>query len=348
VEQWEELFAAIHARLERAVTTGDFTPVLEPGVLEEARRLAELASSDRANMEIAHIGGWLHWARYHGAADDRDLNTAIDAFTRCFIAGVDDVPDELLPVLAKQAVPVGNARIRELLQGTADQDRTGATASLWQRIVNTIPADDPDGPAYLSNFGVALLAWFGHTRAPADLDTAIDTARAAVAVAPAEFPDRAVLLSNLANALYARFMKAGARPDLDAAIEAYEAAVRSSGTGHPARAVHWSNLGAALQARFGQTGDPADLDAEVKAFEAALRSTPADDPNKVLYLYNLGFALQTRFERKGDAADLDAAIEFGQAAVNTAPHGDPQLAMMLSNLGAALLTRSVQTQCHGL
>lgn len=86
MEQWEELFAAIHARLERAVTTGDFTPVLEPGVLEEARRLAELASSDRANMEIAHIGGWLHWARYHGAADDRDLNTAIDAFTRCFIA----------------------------------------------------------------------------------------------------------------------------------------------------------------------------------------------------------------------------------------------------------------------
>lgn len=121
VEQWEELFAAIHARLERAVTTGDFTPVLEPGVLEEARRLAELASSDRANMEIAHIGGWLHWARYHGAADDRDLNTAIDAFTRCFIAGVDDVPDELLPVLAKQAVPVGNARIRELLQGTAER-----------------------------------------------------------------------------------------------------------------------------------------------------------------------------------------------------------------------------------
>src|SRR5579863_1434932 len=227
----DALLAAIRTRLERVAVTRDIKPVLEPDVPAQARRLAEFAAGHTDDLEAAHLSGWLHWSRYQGTTDAADLNAAIDAFTWCFIVGLDDVPGELSPVLARQAVPAAQSGLTELVQGRADQDAIGATALLWQRIVAAVPAGDPDRPAHLSNFGVALLGWFERTGDLACLDAAIEHARTAVTAVRADQQDRAVLLSNLGHALQVRAGTTGSGPDLDEAIEAGRAALEATPAG---------------------------------------------------------------------------------------------------------------------
>jgi tetratricopeptide (TPR) repeat protein len=335
----DELLAAILARLERVAARRDVTPVLEPDVSAQAERLAEFAAAHKDDLEAANLGGWLHWIRYQGTADAGDLNTAIDEFTRCFIAGLDDVPGELSPVLARRAVPAAQSRLAELLQGRADQDAIGATALLWQRIVAAIAVGDPDRPAHLSNLGVALLGWFGRTRNPAHLNAAIGYYRTAVTTAPADYQDRALLLSNLGQALQVRAGATGSESDLDEAIEAGRAALKTTPAGDQKRPSILANLGGALLSRFERAGRPGDLDAAIETSRAGVASTAAHDPERALRLANLGTTLRVRFERAGRLSDLDAAIGAGQAALRATPAALPGRAMILCSLGAELLER---------
>ena len=339
----DELLAAIRARLERVAAKRDVKPVLEPDVPAQAKRLAEFAADHKDDLEAANLGGWLHWIRYQGTADAGDLNTAIDEFTRCFIAGLDDVPDELSPALARRAVPAAQSRLAELLRGRADQDALGATALLWQRIVAAIAVGDPDRPAHLSNLGVALLGWFGRTRDPAHLDAAIGYSRTAVTTAPADYRDRALLLSNLGHALQVRAGATGSESDLDEAIEAGRAALKTTPEGDQKRPSILANLGGALLFRFERAGRPTDLDAAIETSRAAVAITAAHDPERALRLANLGTSLRVRFERAGTLSDLDAAIGAGQAALRATPAALPGRAMILCSLGAELLERFAVT-----
>jgi hypothetical protein len=335
----DELLAAIRARLEQVAATRDVKPALEPDVPAQARRLAQFAAGHDDDLEVAHLGGWLHWIRYQGTADAGDLNAAIDAFTRCFIAGLEDIPDELSPVLARRAVPAAQGGLGELLRGRADQDATGATALLWHRIVAAIPTGDPDRPAHLSNLGAALLGWFGRTGNPAHLDAAIEQSRTAVMAAPAGYRDQALLLSNLGHALQVRASATGSESDLDEAIEAGRAALEAAPAGDQKRPSIFTNLSGALLLRFERAGRPTDLDAAIETSRAAVAATAAHDPERATRLANLGTSLRARFERAGRLTDLDSAIDAGQAALRAAPTALPGRVMILCSLGAELLER---------
>ncbi|TBL45358.1 hypothetical protein EYA84_00885 [Verrucosispora sp. SN26_14.1] len=89
--------------------------------------------------------------------------------------------------------------------------------------VRRAESTDPNRGAWLSNQGSALLARFGHSGDPADLDTAVAALRAATAAAPG-----GVYLSNLAAALITRHTISADSGDLTAAQAAARAAVTTT------------------------------------------------------------------------------------------------------------------------
>ncbi len=337
----EDLLAALRARLEQVNATEDFAAVLEAGAVAQDRRLNEIAPED---LEALHVTGWVHWYRYHGQPEglgQEDLGMAVRALTQCFVHGVHDLPDPLLPMLAEQSVPIAGAWLGELLRGNADRDLILATASAWQRIVECVPPEHPHGPRYLCDFGLAMLSWFEQTGERADVDTAIEAAKAALAVAPVDFPaaERAVVLSNLCMGLRARAGLTGSAADLDAAVAAGRAAMAVTAVSHPSRARHLFNIGMALRDRFISAGAGEDLDAAVEAYRESVSDPRAEPAARGVTLGILGAALQARFDRTGALADLDAAIEADRAALADGASGRVNRPEVLRKLGVVLAAR---------
>lgn len=248
----EELLAAVWSRLERVDDTGDFSSVKEPQALVEAQRLAELlrAAPDDDDLTAWGMLGWLHWFRHSALpeGDDRaDLVAAVEAFTPCFLAGDDGLPEPLLPLLAGNAAPRAAALFQYALSST-DPDVLTAVVDMWRRIAPAIPADHPVRPMYLFNLGTALQVRFGRAGNEADLVEAITVGREALKALPADHSDRARYLSTLGNALRVRFERREDMADLDEAVDLLQAAVEASPTDHPDRATLVSNLGIALRA----------------------------------------------------------------------------------------------------
>lgn len=164
--------------------------------------------------------------RYTTLADgenDADPDAAVAAFTPCFPAGFDGLPEPLLPRLAEAAAPRAEGMLPQALVST-DPGLRSSVVDLWQRIVRATPADHLDRAGYLSDLGATLRARFEHTGDQADLDAAIAAGRAAVQATPADHPNRASPLSALGAALWARFERTGSQADLDAAVSAYTGA----------------------------------------------------------------------------------------------------------------------------
>jgi hypothetical protein len=338
----EDLLAALRARLEQANASEDFAAVLEPGAVAEGRRLYEIARED---LEVLCTIGWVHWYRYHGqpeGQDQEDFGISVRALTHCFVHGVDDLPDALLPLLAQESVPVAGAWLAESLRGGgADRDLILATARAWQRIVDCVPPEHRDGPRYLCDYGLALFLWFEQTGERADVDAAIDATRAALAIAPVGFPDadRAVVLSNLCMGLRARARLAGSAADLEEAIEVGRAAMAAAPAGHPSRARHLHNLGMALQDRFTRAGAAADLDGAIEAYQASVSDPGVDPVARELTMSLLGVALQARFSRDNALSTLNAAVEAYRAALADGVGGRVNRPAVLGSLGIVLAKR---------
>jgi hypothetical protein len=179
----------------------------------------------------------------------------------------------------------------------------------------------------------------------ADLDEAINLARAAVAATAHGDADRPRRLSNLAGALQARFERTGNISDLDAAAVAVRAAVDASPAGHPDRPMFLSNLAIALILRFRHGREAAGLnagaepDVAVDAAQEAADATPVGHPDRAGRLSNLSAALHVRYDVAGNLVDLDAAIAAGRRAAEAAGAEHPDRGSYLTNLGNALHSR---------
>ncbi|UXY25984.1 CHAT domain-containing tetratricopeptide repeat protein [Streptomyces sp. HUAS TT20] len=337
--------AVIQARLHRIVA-GDLSAAVEPKALTEARQLAELLwDNDEDPLEASYSLGWLHWFRYQvlpEGEDQADLEATVEWLAPCFLAGVDALPEPLLPLFADAIEPVATRLLQQAFIST-ELTVISAAVELWQRILHATPADHPDRAGYLSNLGAALQVRFGRTGDQADLDEAIRLGREASQATPADHPDRAGYLSNLSLALRERFERTGDQTDLDEAIRLGREATQATPADHPDRAAMLSNLAGALQVRFGRTGDQTDLDEAIRVGQEAVEATPAGHPDRATMLSNLGAALRKRFGRTGDQTDLDEAIRLGREATQATPADHPDRAAMLSNLGLALRERFGRT-----
>ncbi|HEV7934895.1 MAG TPA: CHAT domain-containing protein [Actinomadura sp.] len=341
----EEQRTAVRARLDRVVATQERSPVLEPDTLVEVRRLTATLSDDDADPESRYLLGWVHWHRFQAlpAGHDReDLAAAVDMFTACLIAGVDDIPANLLPIVAEQALPAAVALHQQGL-ATTDLAALSAAVDLWLRILRAAHDDDPNKVIVMSNLANALRARFERTGVLSDLEAAIAAGQSVMQATPDGHPEGAGRLAHLSKALRLRFERTGDLSDLDAGIEAGRSSVQATPDGHPERATRLSNLGVDLAVRFERTGMVADVDAAIETSRSAAQLTPHDHPQCTVRLANLGHALRARFERTQVAADLDAAVEYLDAAVRAIPDGNPEHAGSLFHLGDALRTRFERT-----
>jgi len=59
----ERLLATVGARLERFAADQDPASVLDPEATAEVALLGTVPDP-AADLEIAHVAGWLHWTRY--------------------------------------------------------------------------------------------------------------------------------------------------------------------------------------------------------------------------------------------------------------------------------------------
>ncbi|MFF4125333.1 CHAT domain-containing protein [Microbispora rosea] len=363
----EQHLAAVQAHLARIRTPRD---ALAPEVTADIRGLTE-ALGDDEDLDAGFALGWLHWYRYSALPEGQDhdeLRAALHAFVGCFVAGVEPLPEPLLPVLADVAEPVAVAMTQQGLR-TPGPDGLETAALVWQRIVAAAAPGDAARARYIGGWGVALQMLAERTGSAELLDEAVETLSLAVAVALSQGGDVPEQQHRLGRALLDRFRRNGAPDDLGAAIEtarlaadavpgngtyqwllgtalrarfditqaaadmdevveANRRAVAAATPGHPDHAGFLGNLAGALNVRFGRTGDAADLDEAITAFQAAG------------FPHNAGVLLITRFRRTADVADLDLAIEACRQALTTqngpAPH-------VLGNLAVALRTRFDQT-----
>ncbi|MGW8778409.1 CHAT domain-containing protein [Streptomyces sp. NPDC055796] len=348
----ETAMDAMAARLQRVVRLRDVTPVLEAEALREARRLAELMPGED-DLAVHHLLGWFHWFRHQATAereaqvhqvqvqgrakDQPDLRVAVQALTACFIAGDENLPEPLVPVLAENAAGYAVEAFSELRESD-DPARIAGLADLWQRIVAAVPAGHPRRAIHLTALGNVLRIKWRRGGRPADLDAAVDRFREALS-AVSEESGRAMYLYNLGDALNARFDRAGAVEDLEGAIALLGEAVRATPDDGLYRALVLTGLGSALRARYERAGALPDLDGAIARLREAMTVFPEDQPGRTEVLSHLGNVLRLRFERTGSTEDLDEAVAVGRQAVQAAPADHPERAVHLTNLGDALLVR---------
>ena len=101
---------AVAAWIAKVYERSDPAAALEPGAVEDARRLAELLGDDRDDLDSRLLLGWLHFYRFQALPPGQgkpDLDAAITMLTPCFMSPVDldQPPPPLLPVLAQEGTP---------------------------------------------------------------------------------------------------------------------------------------------------------------------------------------------------------------------------------------------------
>ncbi|MFI6278321.1 CHAT domain-containing protein [Streptomyces sp. NPDC050988] len=344
--EWEERIAVVELRLDRLKREQDLSVVLEPQALVEAHRLGAILRSDVSDLDGHYLLGWLHTFRYQAlpeGAGQHDREEAVAKFTPCFVfgAGAEDLPDELLPDVARHAIGFFWT-IQQTMSASPDPALLTRAIDLLRRIADAIPPGGSEHAETLSNLAVVLKSRFDMGGEPADLDLAIDAIRGAVASTAPGHRSRSAMLINLSAVLRERFAHTGVARDLDDAIEvgrlALQAAVDSPGE----RASGLNNLGTALKTRFTEKGIMADLDTAIEAFLEA-SDLCLEDHDRAGILHNLGIAWSDRYDSTGVIADLENAIENCRGAVDAATEQHVGRSMFLSGLGSTMLTRFERT-----
>lgn len=338
----DALLEAVRARLAQVAATRDWAAVLEPAALTEAQRLTRCVGTPMADLEAEHSLGWLHFYRARALAPESDWEDAMVFFKGCFIAGIEPLPQSLLPTLVDRAVP-GAMNLIQLASKTMDVDLLEGAVDLWRRIARNVPDDHPNLIIALTNLGNGLEMLGARSGRSAHLDEAVEVARAAVRITPEDHLDRGAPLTLLANALLRRFERAGSLADLDEAVKVGRAAVQVTPDNHPDRVPPLTNLANALLRRFRHKKFPGDLDEAVEMGQAAIHAAPDDHPDRAAFLTNLANALRFRFWRSGSLTDLDEAEEMGRAAVQATPDKHPGCVASLADLGKTLAARFEHT-----
>jgi tetratricopeptide (TPR) repeat protein len=340
----DDAVAAVEARLERIRVSGDLSISLESAAVREMRNLRRVPGWDH-DLRARRALGWLHWCRYLALPEGRDMEdgeAALTALLPCFVAGVEPMPDGLLPELAAAAFPMASFMLAQATSSRGSEP-VSAVVELYRRILAATPQDDVSNRAkVLAMLGMALQDRFGRSGVMADLDEAVEVGWLAADTIPAGHRERFGIMVNLAAALRLRFDRTGAasgRSDIDAVVEVLRRAAAEVPARGPERTGLLMTLCAALRARYDQYGDRADVEAAIDAGRQAVSGMPDDDVDQSRILVNLGVALMSRFGLSAAPADLAEAIDSLGRALGAIPARHPDRCGIAASLAAALWTR---------
>lgn len=297
---------------------------------------------------LSHLG--TAWAdRFQLTGRPADLDKAIAAHRTALELPVLGIADQA-GFRANYAMAL---RIRyEVTGNPGDMDEAIAVARRATEIAGTARTtrhdEDQSGIGLalrvsLQNLAATLVGRFQLSHEQADLDEAIDAARAAIGVTDPDNPGYPVAQTLLANALLERFDRFWDAADLSDAVASARAGVGAVPAGGPIRASAVSALAAAYSSMFKHTGDVRDLDRAIAAGRESVAAAQGDLLGSAICLSNLGGILTARWDRGGDTDALDEAVEAYRLAARSAPDSYVNRPGLLHRLGNALRSRFLIT-----
>ncbi|MBG0857653.1 CHAT domain-containing protein [Streptomyces spinoverrucosus] len=345
----DRLLAAVRVRLRQVRSSGDAVVVRSAQAHAEAGALRALLAENPGDVEAAYRLGWLAFLQEMAQPWDDDrtpaaLEAVVDQFAPCLLAGIDDLPRDLLRYIANAAEDLVVPRLKQTLV-SSDPVLLDTVVEQCRYLLKATPAGHPGLPQRLANLGIALDTRFERRSTHEDLAAAIEAYRAAVDATGPDDPDLVLRLNGLAGALRSRYEQYGGDlADLDEAIVVMRRAVDCVPPGDPRRPMALSNLGMALRYRFQRGANPADLDDAIAVGRQAVQASAPDDPRRMYRLNNLADTLLGRFVRFQAMSDLDTAVTALREALDAIPADHPERWSVQTALGYALTVRVHRTK----
>ncbi|MFD8087401.1 CHAT domain-containing protein [Kitasatospora sp. NPDC059722] len=308
---------------------------LGPEILANAQLLEQSLRKGEGGVGGWLVLGWVYFYRIRAqgpGASRNDWIAAVEAFTPCFIADVEPLPEILLPLIVDNVVNSATSILEKV-----DRSEVRAVVRLWYRIVAATAPDDPMRARRLSHLGIALQRQFDLLGDPADRDAAAAFAEEAVRVTPADHSPPAEILFNAGSILWGRFGVTQEPADLEKALDYMQRAVAAGLPDSPLRGEALITLAVALQERFQRRTDPFDLDEAIAVFRGAVAALPVGEAQHCTALALLSQALLSRFKSVGTSADLEESLGTARQGVDLAIREDALTPTLSANLGEVLV-----------
>ena len=350
---YDELLAAVRARVNRYLNSGDAEDVLHPAGVRDAEALLAAArelSGGRSGgdgrpplIDAQHAAGLLYYARHvvlSAGDDETDLDLAEPLLQPVF-DHIGELTDQLqtLAKVPTRPVRLKPRRVAVFAYAGRPLGEIDAIIAATRHAI-LAAADGADTLPLRMNLTEAYQLRFTRTGDVADVTDAIDGVREVLAATPADDRTYGDRLTALATFLQLRFASAGDTGDLDASIEAFREALAWAADDDEDHPMYLSNLGRARTTRYVYVSrDPADLEAGLELIRTAVSETPDGDPGRDTRLNVLHQAYRLRFARTGDLADLEAALRAGYEAVEATLPEHPDRPERILELGATHLVR---------
>jgi hypothetical protein len=169
----------------------------EPGLLMGSRLLARagtlrsLLRDGDGDAESRLALSMLHLCRYWFLPDgqgEEDLNRAIEMALPLFVAGVNAIPEQLLPFLADAVEGYAEDLLGEALDA-GDPEVLADAAALWERIVTATADDDPSRARREARLAYSRVLLFQQSQDLADIRSAFRYAEHAISALDPDAPD---------------------------------------------------------------------------------------------------------------------------------------------------------------
>ncbi|MFI8912808.1 CHAT domain-containing protein [Streptomyces sp. NPDC053513] len=328
------------ARLSRAA---EYTPILEPSAMEDARRLAAVLPEDYLGPAREALG-LLYWMRAvmrHEAGLDgsEEIRCAVRAFTAHFMAGVGNVPQELLPLIAHASFGLA-VELTEKSRTSDEAHLIDDCVMAWRRIVGAVRQESSEVRALNMSKLANALTLRAHLRDQlVDLDEAIEVNREAAALLPTGALFRLKCLRGLCLDLRARFKAVGEQEDIDASIAAAQELLASLPADGEHTRVVLCMLAESLLLRHDRSGAQADLRQGIALLRRGTKEMAPDERHWGSLLLRLGTALLDIAELDPNAPELDEAIEVARTLVRTPSDDLSEVIQALELLRSSLVLR---------
>jgi len=349
----DELLAAVRARVNRYLNSGDAEDVLDPAGVRDARALLAITDEARdagAWIHAYHAAGLLHHARDVARPDgsDRELAESLLGPVYDWVPALADQIGKLTGV-PRQPLRLNPRRMAAFAFAGSPLDEIDDVITATRHSIREC-RDWSESLALRMNLAEAQHLRFGRSGDLADLTDAITSARAVISETAAFDPRYTNRLSTLGGFLQARFVSTMDEADLHASIGSYEAALAAAAAAadHEDRPMYLSNLGQARLLRYAYVSqDPAERDAALAEIQAAVDTTTPDDPALGTRLSALHQAHRARYEATRDQADLAAALHAAHAAVEATARDHMDYLERVLDVGTIHLERYERTGDDG-